>query len=166
MSASESTAEAQITSTSAEVLAILGQILALPEQQRTALGKAWAAMDTSSGIAFAQDSQSLGAQDTQSGVVTPAEVADLNAWIQSQEALPPREAIAQLQSAIDQESEDWPIPLLNAAIVKIKNANPWLAAELAVVKYAYEHPFLMLVALSGLGLGLYRFGKAILPLIF
>jgi hypothetical protein len=162
----ESTAKPHIAPTSADVLAILGQILALPEQQRTALGKAWVAMDTSSGIAFSHDSQSLGSQDSPSGFVTPAEVADLNAWIQSQEKLHPREAIAQLQSAIDQESEEWPIPLLNASIIKIKNANPWLAAELAIVKYAYEHPVLMLVALAGLGLGLYRFGKAVFSMIF
>lgn len=166
MSATESVVDQPATNTPAEVLAILSQILALPAAQRQSLGAAWAAMDTATAfgpVQFGSPGADLLGQPV---AVDPVEVEKLNAWIQEQGALPPRDRIHRLQAAIDQEVEDWPIPLLSAEIIKIKNANPWLAAELAVVKYAYEHPVLMLVALSGLGLGLYRLGKAVFGLVF
>lgn len=166
MSATETVVDQTVTNTPSEVLAVLSQILALTPAQRQSLGAAWAAMDPE--IAFGP--VQLGSSDAdatgQPVSVDPAEVEKLNAWMQEKAVLPPRDRINQLQAAIDQEGEDWPIPLLNAEIIKIKNANPWLAAELAVIKYAYDHPVLMLVALSGLGLALYKFGKAAFVLIF
>lgn len=166
MSSTESVVDQNATNTPTEVLGVLSQILALPPAQRQSLGAAWAAMDP--GIAFGL--VQFGSFDAdltgQPAAVDPAEVEKLNAWMQEKAGLPPRDRINQLQAAIDQEGEDWPIPLLNAEIIKIKNANPWLAAELAVIKYAYDHPVLMLVALSGLGLALYKFGKAAFTLVF
>lgn len=150
-----------------EVLALLSQILAMPAQQRLALGKAWAAMDPAFGLELPQSGGLYPAADeAQDGVVDPHAVAKLNSWMTEQQPLPPKERIGRLQEALDQEGEEWAVTLLNAEIAKVKNAQPWLAAELAVVKYAYEHPVLLMVALCGLGLGLYRFGRALLALIF
>lgn len=166
MNATEQVVGESAASTPTEVLSLLSQILALPQSQRQSLGVAWAAMDPAISLGGLQHAD-LGAPDVgQPAVVDPVAVEKLNAWIQEQGKLPPRERINALQVAIDEESEAWPIPLLNAEIIKIKNANPWIAAEFAVVKYAYEHPVLIFVALSGLGLALYKFGKAALALVF
>lgn len=166
MSADKPEVESTNALPTTEVLAILTQILAMPKQQRLSLGKAWVAMDPLMGFEFPQDGYSPDDQEAQPGVVDTNDVAKLNEWIDKQQSLLPRDRIAKLQSALDQESEEWPIPLLNAEITKVKNANPWLAAELAVVRYAYEHPVLLIVALSGLGLGIYRVGKAIFTVVF
>lgn len=149
-----------------EVLALLNQILALPDQQRLALGTAWAAMDPSFGLELPQVGFFPVEDEERAGVVDPSEVAKLNDWMAEQQRLPPRDRIGKLQAVLDQESEEWAITLLNAEIIKVKNTNPWLAAELAVMKYAYEHPFLLTVALAGLGLGIYRLGKATIALVF
>lgn len=166
MSASQPVADQNAATTPVEVLAILSQVLALPPAQRKSLALAWAAMDTAIAQGPLQFGSPDGVQSGQPAAIDSAEVEKLNAWIKEQEALPPRERIIKLQAAIEHEEEEWPVPLLSAEIIKIKNANPWLAAELAVVKYAYDHPVLMLVALSGLGLALYKFGKAALTLVF
>lgn len=166
MSVTESTVEPKITSTSAEVLAILGQILAMPEKQRTALARAWAAMDSSIAGEYSQSNNNADHYDQNQGVVDQTAISELTEWIQAQASLQPRERIDRLELAMANESEDWPIPILNAEITKIKNAHPWLAAELAVVKYAYEHPVLITVALIGFGLSLYRIGKSVFTLVF
>ena len=150
------------TAQNSEVLALLNQILALPDQQRLALGTAWAAMDPSLGLEPLQG----GGGEAQDGIVDSNAVAKLNSWMAEQQPLPPKERIGKLQAALDQENEEWARALLNAEIAKLKNAQPWLATELAIVKYAYEHPFLMTIALFGLGMGLYRFGKSLLRVIF
>lgn len=166
MSSTESTMESHIPSTSAEVLTILGQILALPEQQRTALARAWAAMDGTIAGDYSQSNYSDEPLHRQGDVFDQSAIAELNEWIQAQASLQPRERIERLEMAIANETEEWPIPVLNAEITKIKNAHPWIAAELAVVKYAYEHPVLITVALFGIGLSLYRIGKSVFTLVF
>ncbi|WP_041390501.1 hypothetical protein [Polaromonas sp. JS666] len=150
------------TAQNSEVLALLNQILALPDQQRLALGTAWAAMDPSLGL----DPLQGGGGEAQDGIVDSNAVAKLNSWMAEQQPLPPKERIGKLQAALDQENEEWARALLNAEIAKLKNAQPWLATEIAVMKYSYEHPYLMTIALVGLGMGLYRFGKSLLRVIF
>lgn len=154
------------TAQNSEVLALLNQILAMPDQQRLSLGKAWAAMDPSFGSELPQGGFFPIEDEERAGVLDPSDVAKLNDWMAEQQALLPRDRIGKLQGVLDQESEEWAITLLNAEIIKVKNTNPWLAAELAVMKYAYEHPMLMTVALVGLGLGIYRFGKAMISIVF
>lgn len=166
MSETESKAEAHIAPTSAEVLAILGQILALPEQQRTALARSWAALDGSIAGEYSQSYYKADHHVQQPSVADQNAIAELNEWIQAQSSLQPRERIDRLELAMANETEEWPIPVLWAEITKIKNAHPWLAAELAVVKYAYEHPVLITVALFGVGLSLYQIGKTVFSLVF
>lgn len=167
MSSTATAPQTPPTAQNSEVLALLNQILALPDQQRLALGTAWAAMDPSLGLEQLQGGGSYPAVgEAQDGIVDSNAVAKLNSWMAEQQPLPPKERIGKLQAALDQESEEWAMALLNAEIAKLKNAQPWLATELAVVKYAYEHPFLMTIALFGLGMGLYRFGKSLLRMIF
>lgn len=148
------------------VLNLLNQILALPEQQRLALIKAWSAID----IAFDQDIERDGSYpenvNARKDIPDPNEVIELNTWIAELQTLPMKERIAKMQSALDDETEEWATLLLSAEIVKIKNAQPWLAAEIAVMKYAYEHPLLMTVALSGVGLGMYRLFKGVFKIVF
>lgn len=167
MSSTATDSQTPPTAQNSEVLVLLNQILALPDQQRQALGTAWAAMDPSLGLASTQGGGLYPAVgEAQGGVVDPNAVMKLNSWMADQQPLSPKERLGKLQTALDQESEEWAMTLLNAEIAKLKNAQPWLAAELAVVKYAYEHPFLMTIALFGLGMGLYRFGKSLLRMIF
>lgn len=123
-------------------------------------------MDSSFGLELPRGGFFPVEDEEQAGVVGPSDVGKLNDWMAEQQALLPRDRIGKLQGMLDQESEEWAITLLNAEIIKVKNTNPWLAAELAVMRYAYEHPLLMTVALSGLGLGIYRLGKAMIAIVF
>lgn len=166
MSECESAMGLKSSPPSNEVLTMLGQILSMPEQQRTALARAWAAMDGSIAGDYSQGNYSNKQIDRQPDLVDQTAIAELNDWIQAQASLQPRERIERLESAIANETDEWPIPVLNAEITKIKNAHPWIAAELAVVKYAYEHPVLITVALFGIGLSLYRLGKSVFTLVF
>ena len=166
MSTNATDSESLHADQNAKVLNLLNQILALPDQQRSALGKAWAAMETAFGLNISQDDTYSVKVDEENSVVDPNEVGRLNAWIDKQQTLPAKDRIAKLQYELDCETEEWAMTLLNAEIVKVKNSHPWLAAEIAVMKYAYERPVLMTVALAGLGLGIYRLFKTIFKIIF
>ncbi|MFC6281221.1 hypothetical protein [Polaromonas aquatica] len=167
MSSTATESQTQPPDQNSEVLALVHQILVMPDQQRQALARVWAAMDPSFGQDQSQRGGSFPSEAiAQDGVIDPNAVAKLTEWISAQQPLPPKERIEKLKAALDQESEEWVITLLHAEIAKVQNAHPWLAAENAVVRYAYEHPVLMFVALFGLGLGLYRFGKVFVGWIF
>jgi hypothetical protein len=166
MSATSTNIETSQAHQTSEVLALLSQILAMPDQQRLALSKAWAAMDPAFGLELGTQGNAYPVEDFQSGVVDSNDVEKLNNWIAEQHKLPPRERIETLQSILHSGTEEWETVILEAEIAKIKNANPWVAVELAVMKYAYQHPVLTLVALSGLGFGIYRFGKSIFSIVF
>lgn len=167
MTADETSTPTLPANQNGEILDLLNLIMAMSDHQRLKLGKAWAAMDPVVGLElFQRDAIRSEEHDGQDLVVDKNAVAELSVWIAEQQALQPRERLASLQEALDHEGEEWAVTLLDAEIAKVKNSHLLLAAELAVVKYAYDHPVLIIVALSGLGFGLYRFGKTLFALVF
>lgn len=150
-----------ISDSPAKTLVLLNQILALPMTDRLALRRAWDAMEPPS--ASGQVGNELG--DAELSVQD--EVERLNVWLSDIQNLSPKERVLLLQkAAADPENEGELQTRLQAELSKLKNENPWLAAEIAVINYAFEHPVLLTVALAGLGIGLYRFGKSMLAVIF
>ncbi len=152
-----------------EVLGLLGQILALNNQQRESLAKAWLALDPDNAepmSAASQDGHSLGESAATVDQSVNSRLATISLWITEIETLPARERLEALEAAAGEEEDERCTELLAAEIAKLKNANVRLAIENALVKYSYEHPVLMVVLLGAIGVSLFNLGKALFEAIF
>lgn len=132
-------------SAEASTIAVLNQILALPREQRLALGKAWAALDAGFNM---ESALGVTAANVEQGTQTTndlAEPQDINEWIDGLQQLTPRQRIDALQLAIEQEDEIVVLKRLRQELSNTKSANLLLTTELAITDYAFANPLHVLV---------------------
>jgi hypothetical protein len=157
MQTSEITSSETTGNNSAEIIALLGQIMAMNDQKRLQLCKAWAAIDGSIFYDEGYDQRiNVVADPANAEPSLKDEEANVLEWIASLQTLPEKQRAMKLQQAIEVEDQAWAAEMLDHELSKIKRANPWLFAEIAVINYAYKHPVLLTVLLFGFGLFLYR----------
>lgn len=116
---------------------LLGQIMALPDRQRIALRRAWDALD--------------GGQDdaVDMPVVSAASQEELTNWLASIQQLPKRQRLAMLDDALTKAEQDWEVQAIQVAVRKLKDDDAVFAIEVAVTRYAVEHPFMIVLGLAG-----------------
>lgn len=131
--------------TEASTIAVLNQILALPREQRLALGKAWAALDAGFNTESALGVTAANVEQGAKTVNELPEPQDINEWIDGLQQLTPRQRIDALQLAIEQEDEIVVLKRLRQELSNTKSANLLLTAELAITDYAYANPLHVLV---------------------
>ena len=132
-------------SAEASTIAVLSQILALPAEQRMALGKAWAALDAGFQLESAPAVTTVNMEQGSQTTNDRAEPADLSEWIGALQLLTPRQRIEELQLAIDQEEDILVLKLLRQELSNTKSANLLLTTELAITEYAFANPLHVLV---------------------
>ena len=149
------------------VLDVLPRIMALTSEERQMLMNSWLALDADvrpSGLW--QGSQASPSEVAQEEPLPPDDEEVFNYWLKSTQALSDRSQIEEFQAALDSESRDEYRSRIESAIAKVKNRNRLLAMELALTAYAYEKPFMCLIALLGIGAGVYKLGVGLFHLVF
>jgi len=148
---------------SAEVLGLLGHILALPEQQRLALGQAWSALDPV--VRFGQGGSDgpFEATEVEDGLLDQAELTALMSELRS---TPPRTQILELQLALERKPDDWAARLLAKELDKVKSEHLGVVVEIAVLKAVRERPVLLTMFMFIIGACIYRFGRSIFHVVF
>lgn len=124
---------------------LLGQIMAMPEAQRHALRRAWDALDGEQDDAVDMPVSSAGSPE------------EMTAWLASIQHLPKRQRLAMLDDALTKTEQDWEVQAIQVAIRKLMDDDAVFAIEVAVTRYAVEHPFMIVLGLVGfvlLGVGL------------
>lgn len=140
------------------ILPLLNSILGLPEKDRLSLFNAWMAIDQ---LDIPKEDV-ISSSDLE---ITRIE-NELDIWLQRIKKLDPKSQLKKLEEALHQEEVVSIRDLLQKELGRLKNAHPWYAAERAVVRYAYEHPVLITVALAGAGLWIYKAGKSLFNIVF
>jgi len=149
------------------VLGLLPGIMALNSEQRQMLMNAWLAMDAEvSPGGLWQGPQASPSEVAQEAPIPPDDEEVFNYWFKSTQALSDRSQIEEFQAALDSESRDEYRGRIESAIAKVKNRNRLLSMELALTAYAYEKPFMCLIALLGIGAGVYKLGTGLFHLVF
>lgn len=140
------------------ILPLLNSILGLSEKDRLSLFNAWMAIDQ---LDIPKEDV-ISSSDLE---ITRIE-NELDIWLQKIKNLDPKSQLKKLEEALHQEEVVSIRDLLQKELGRLKNAHPWYAAERAVVRYAYEHPVFITVALAGAGLWIYRVGKSLFNVVF
>lgn len=144
------------TNTNAFVAEMLQKIMQMSDEQRYALRNAWDALD---GVG-----QAGPAGQTEASLT--AELDDLESWLESTRSLGPRQRVAILRQALAREDIEAFQDRINSEISSIKNQDRKFAIELAITDFAYEHPVLVVLALVGVGVALYRISKTLWSFMF
>ena len=152
-----STTTSNLTSTAD----LLAQIMALAPTERYALRKAWDALDGK------PPSYPIEVEpDTATETEFEFDREKYKQWLADCAKLSPRDQFAQLEDAIAQETDESALQQLQKALSELKLQHPALTVELALRAYAYEHPYMSIFAMAGVGFLLYRLCRWILLLIF
>lgn len=94
------------------------------------------------------------------------EAASFLSWMEDLTKEPIRVQMQKLALAIEEEEVPEFEKMMQERLTLLKNRNKRLTVELAVFDYAYQHPFMSLIALGGVGAGLYKLAKGGFNLIF